>query len=83
MFAGKKDVWNGVLGGAAAGAALGLRVGRFPLGVGAAAALAATSAIVDTSGGHFKAGDVFGDNQTPVRPIYPYPVPPYQPEDED
>ena len=82
-YAGKKDIWNGVCGGAAAGAMLGLRVGRLPVGVGAAAALAFTSAIVDTTGGKLKAGDLFNDHQTPVRAIYPYPLRPYQAEDED
>eukprot|EP00897_Mesotaenium_endlicherianum_P003973 jgi/Mesen1/3603/ME000020S03135 len=47
---GKKDIWNGVYGGAAAGSILGLRVGRLPIGVGAAAAFAAMSAAVDASG---------------------------------
>lgn len=43
--AGKKDAWNGVFGGLAAGAALGMRLGRLPVGVGAAVVLAATSAV--------------------------------------
>ncbi|KAL0044966.1 hypothetical protein WJX82_003459 [Trebouxia sp. C0006] len=30
-FRGKKDVWNGVFGGAAAGAMLGLRLGKLPV----------------------------------------------------
>ena len=81
--AGKKDNWNGVWGGVAAGAMLGLRLGKLPVGVGAAAALALTSAIVDTTGGKLKAGDLFDDHQTPVRAIYPYPIRPYQAEDED
>lgn len=81
-FRGKKDMWNGVLGGAAAGAMLGLRLGRLPVGVGAAAALAFTSAVVDTTGS-LKQGDLFDDHQTPVRAIYPYPIRPYQAEDED
>ena len=80
---GKKDVWNGVLGGSAAGAVLGLRLGKLPVGVGAAAALAVTSAIVDTNAGKLKAGELFNDHQTPVRAIYPYPMRPYQAEEED
>lgn len=47
---GKKDIWNGVLGGLAAGAVIGVRAGNMPVGVGAAAALAAVSALVDISG---------------------------------
>ncbi|DBB07136.1 hypothetical protein WJX77_002223 [Trebouxia sp. C0004] len=82
-FRGKKDIWNGVFGGAAAGAMLGLRLGKLPVGVGAAAALAFTSAIVDTTGGHLKAGELFNDHQTPVRAIYPYPLRPYQAEEEE
>lgn len=41
-----------MIAGLAAGAAIGMRVGRVPVGVGAAVALAATSAAVDVSGGH-------------------------------
>ncbi|KAK9815230.1 hypothetical protein WJX72_000376 [[Myrmecia] bisecta] len=45
---GKKDVWNGVLGGAAAGAVLGLRLGRLPVGTvtGARRKLRADPALV-------------------------------------
>ena len=70
-------------GGAAAGAILGLRVGKLPVAVGAAAALAATSAIVDSNHGKLKADELFNDHQTPVRAIYPYPLRPYQAEEED
>lgn len=70
----KKDMWNGVLGGATAGAVLGLRIGRLPVAVGAAAALAATSAVVDTTGQSFTGRDLFDDGQTPNRVSFPYPV---------
>ena len=62
---------------------LGLRVGKLPVAVGAATALAATSAIVDNTGGKLKAADLFNDHQTPVRAIYPYPMRPYEAEEED
>eukprot|EP00244_Chara_vulgaris_P010373 TRINITY_DN474_c0_g1_i1.p1 TRINITY_DN474_c0_g1~~TRINITY_DN474_c0_g1_i1.p1 ORF type:complete len:157 (-),score=36.54 TRINITY_DN474_c0_g1_i1:583-1053(-) len=48
---GKKDLLNGVIGGMAAGAVIGLRAGSLPYGLGASAAFAAMSAIVD-AGGH-------------------------------
>lgn len=82
-FRGKKDLWNGIYGGAAAGAMLGLRVGKLPVAVGAAAALAATSAIVDNTDGKLKAADLFNDHQTPVRAIYPYPMRPYEAEEDE
>jgi hypothetical protein len=73
---GKKDFWNGVMGGAAAGSVIGVRgalrasagttalspahrarspranpaAASLPYGVAAAAALAATSAVVDSTG---------------------------------
>jgi import inner membrane translocase subunit TIM22 len=47
---GKDDFWNSALGGAAAGSVLGLRAGKLPVGVGAAAALAAVAVIVDAGG---------------------------------
>lgn len=49
-FRGKKDFWNGVFGGFAAGSILGLRAGRVPVGVGAGAAMAAVSAFMDAGG---------------------------------
>jgi hypothetical protein len=52
--AGKKDMLNGVLGGVAAGGVLGTALGRMPVGVGAAALLAATSMTVDLSGHSLK-----------------------------
>ncbi|EIE23039.1 mitochondrial import inner membrane translocase, subunit Tim17/22 [Coccomyxa subellipsoidea C-169] len=71
-FRGKKDAWNGVIAGLAAGAAIGMRVGRVPVGVGAAVALAATSAAVDVSGGHLVGNGFVNDGATPHRPVYPY-----------
>eukprot|EP00270_Netrium_digitus_P020613 TRINITY_DN853_c0_g1_i1.p1 TRINITY_DN853_c0_g1~~TRINITY_DN853_c0_g1_i1.p1 ORF type:complete len:154 (+),score=25.67 TRINITY_DN853_c0_g1_i1:53-514(+) len=47
---GKKDIWNGFLGGLAAGSVVGLRTGSVPMAVGASAAFAAMSVIVDASG---------------------------------
>lgn len=52
--AGRKDVFNGVLGGVAAGGVLGTALGRMPVGVGAAALLAVTSMTVDLSGHSLK-----------------------------
>lgn len=47
---GKKDFWNGVCGGFAAGSLLGFRAGRVPVGLGAGAAMAAVSAFMDAGG---------------------------------
>ncbi len=71
-LAGRKDAWNGIFGGLAAGAALGLRMGKIPVGVGAAFALAATSVAVDTTGGHLVGRGLVDDNATPPHAIYPY-----------
>jgi len=68
---GTKDMWNGVYGGAAAGAALGLRVGKAPVGVGAAVALAAMSAVVDSTGHHMRGNGAFEDGATPPRIHFP------------
>ena len=70
--AGRKDTWNGIYGGLAAGAALGLRMGKIPVGVGAAFAMAAVSAAVDTTGGHLVGRGLVDDNATPPHAIYPY-----------
>ena len=70
--AGRKDAWNGIYGGLAAGGALGVRMGRVPIGVGAAVALAITSAAVDTTGGHLVGRGLVNDNATPPHAIYPY-----------
>ena len=61
-----------MLGGAAAGGVIGMRVGRLPVGVGAAFALAATSAAVDTSGGHLIGSGLIDDGATPRHRTYPY-----------
>jgi hypothetical protein len=61
-----------VLGGLAAGGALGMRIGRLPVGVAAAVALAATSAAVDTTGGHFIGRGLIDDGATPPHPVYAY-----------
>jgi import inner membrane translocase subunit TIM22 len=47
---GENDFWNSALGGAAAGSVLGIRAGKLPVGIGAAAALAAVAVIVDAGG---------------------------------
>jgi len=66
---GKHDFWNGVVGGFAAGTVLGVRIGRPGVSLGAGAALAAMSAIVDSSGGRLRgtAGD-----DLPQRTYFPY-----------
>lgn len=46
-------------------------VGRLPVGVGAAAALAFTAALVDASGGHLT-GQRISDGATPPRRVFPY-----------
>jgi hypothetical protein len=69
----KKDAWNGAIGGAAAGIVLGLRVGRLPVALGAAAAMAATSVIVD-KGQHMRGMELYNDTQEPRRVYYPYPA---------
>ena len=52
--AGKQDIWNGVCGGFASGAIIGLRFGSVPVAVGSGTALAVMSAIVDTTGQKLK-----------------------------
>jgi len=47
---GKRDIWNGVFGGLAAGGVVGLRAGSLPVTVGASLLLASVSALVDASG---------------------------------
>ena len=69
---GKRDWINGSLGGAFAGAVLGLRIGRLPVAIGSAAALAAVSAAVDLSDGKLVGHASFDDGATPPRRIYPY-----------
>lgn len=62
-----KDIWNGIIGGLSGGAVYGAAVQSLPLGVGAGALLAATSAIYDASGGSFQQGAGIDDGQTPRR----------------
>lgn len=47
---GKKDFWNGVAGGLAAGTVLGFRARSLRVGLAACGSLAAVSAVVDVSG---------------------------------
>mmetsp|Transcript_4866 Transcript_4866/g.8415 ORF Transcript_4866/g.8415 Transcript_4866/m.8415 type:complete len:158 (+) Transcript_4866:179-652(+) len=68
---GKKDFVNAALGGAAAGGVVGARIGRLGVALAAAASLAATSALVDTTGG-FRGSGLFDDGQTPPLTYYPY-----------
>ena len=42
------------------------------MGVGAAFAMAAVSAAVDTTGGHLVGSGLVDDNATPPHAIYPY-----------
>lgn len=68
----EKDWKNGVFGGLAAGAALGLRLGKGPgLTIGAMTALAATSFFVDISGQAYKGSGLVDDGATPPPQIYP------------
>lgn len=63
---GKKDIWNGVMGGLAAGTVLGLRARSLKVGLATSGALAAVSAIVDASG---------QTTRTPIgREFLPYPT---------
>ena len=65
-------MWNGVIGGAAAGSLLGARMGSTTQAVRAGFALAAMSALVDTTGGKLVGEGLFDDGGTPPRTIYPY-----------
>lgn len=69
---GKKDAWNGIYGGLAAGGVLGLTLRSLPVGMGAAAALAVTSFSVDLSGEKVVGAGMINDGATPPRQIYPY-----------
>lgn len=69
---GKTGTLNGMLGGGAAGAVLGARMGKLTYGVGAGFALAFTSALVDTTGGKLVGDGLIDDGATPPRIIYPY-----------
>lgn len=72
-FRGKHDMWNGVWGGFASGAVIGLRFGSPAVAVGSGTALAVMSAIVDTTGQKLKGDGLFDDGLTPAPKIYPYP----------
>ncbi len=69
---GKEDAWNGIYGGLAGGAVLGTMLRRMPVGVGAAATLAAASLAVDLSGNSVVGSGMIDDDATPPRTIYPY-----------
>lgn len=69
---GKVDWVNGALAGLATGGVLGLRLGSFPIAVGAALALAATSASVDVSGRTLRNHGFIDDGETAARNPYPY-----------
>ena len=71
--AGKHDAWNGVIGGFAAGAIVGLRASSIPLAVGTGAAFAIASAVTDITGESLSGNGLFDDNQTPKPTYYPYP----------
>lgn len=69
----EKDWKNGVIGGLAAGAALGMRLGRGPGStVGAMASLAAVSFFVDISGQKLVGEGLVDDGATPAPQIYPF-----------
>lgn len=68
--AGKNDAWNGVFGGFAAGAVLGVRAKRMSFGVGSGALLAAASVIVDVTDGKIVGKPLDG---MPVRPCQIHP----------
>jgi hypothetical protein len=68
---GERDWVNGMLGGVAGGALLGLRSGSPRVGVVSMMALGATSVAVDASGWQLT-GKGARDEHTPVRRVYPY-----------
>lgn len=72
-FRGKQDFWNGVFGGFASGAVIGLRLGSVPVAVGSGTALAVMSAIVDSTGQKLRGNGLINDGLTPPPKIYPYP----------
>ena len=68
-FREKDDAMNGAVGGLLAGSVLGVASGRFSVGFGAAAAMAAMSYLVDTTGQTLRnkpSGDL------PQRSYFPY-----------
>jgi len=70
LGAGKNDAWNGVYGGLAAGAVLGLRARRITFGVGSGVALAAASVVCDITGGHLTGKPLVRSPRPPL--IRPY-----------
>ncbi|KAI5071327.1 hypothetical protein GOP47_0013578 [Adiantum capillus-veneris] len=63
---GKKDMWNSVIGGLAAGSVMGIRARNLRVGLAASGACAAVAAIVDVSG---------QTTRTPIgREYLPYPT---------
>lgn len=67
----KRDWVNGLVGGVAGGAMLGMKSGNMGVAVGSMAALGLTSVLVDASGGRLT-GRGFSDEVTPKRRVYPY-----------
>jgi len=67
----KQDFVNAAVGGAVAGGVVGARIGRLGVAVAAAASLAATSALVDTTGS-LRGSGLFADGATPALQYYPY-----------
>ena len=68
----KHDMWNGVIGGLAAGQVFFLRTGKIGRGIGAGAAMAVASAAVDGSGSEMKQLNYFNDGHTVGHTIFPY-----------
>mmetsp|Transcript_8378 Transcript_8378/g.21176 ORF Transcript_8378/g.21176 Transcript_8378/m.21176 type:complete len:162 (+) Transcript_8378:220-705(+) len=70
---GKQDIWNGVIGGFAAGQVIALKTKSIGMGVGAGFAFAVVSAAIDTTGHTVRqGGDPFDDGATPARIHFPY-----------
>mmetsp|Transcript_24248 Transcript_24248/g.29404 ORF Transcript_24248/g.29404 Transcript_24248/m.29404 type:complete len:181 (+) Transcript_24248:163-705(+) len=71
---GKKDFWNSVAGGFAAGAVTGAKAGRMGIAVGAGAAYALAAAGVDIAGGSAvgKVGIVNDGECMPRKHTFPY-----------
>jgi len=69
---GEKDWVNGVCGGVAGGAIIGLRSGNPRMGVASMAALAVTSLAIDASGRRLTGPEYVADGLTPERRVFPY-----------
>lgn len=69
---GKRDAWNGAIGGACAGQVLGLRNGSARSGLSAGAAFALVSMAYDMTGRSISTAKGFDDNATPARIVVPY-----------